>query len=796
MTAFDLKPPERDRGERLRAQTRVNGIDFVEVVNTEQTELHVHFLNLQPDLRGRLRRATLTGGETIPEIPIQAITEADWLLEAGEHPVLRLRLAGAGDYSTYTLALESDLLDPVFTRVAFRFPQRPEAWLAAAAEEAAPLLAPADWPSIDYLAKDFDSFRRALLDFSALRYPAWVERSEADFGLTFLEALCAIADDLSYMQDRIAAEAFLDTATQRRSLVRHARLVNYEPRPILAARVWLQCNVLQKGSLSPGMRVSAPTPDGDLVTFETGTGLHDRTPTPVDPVWNYGIRPYWWDEAQRILPIGATELWIEGHAYGFQPGQRVLLDTPSNIPGERACREFVRLSSMEEAVDPLFEDRPLTRIVWPQEDALRFPHDLSTTVLAGNLVPATHGVTRYEQFALDPPPDDTPPLPLAVMRIGANSTPDAPIFDILYTLRDAPLVWLDDDQTFQATSRPEIRVDQVDGATPIRWEWRRSLLDAGPFESVYTIEPVRYRRILRVNSDGTFLQIYDGDAGDSLRFGRGAFGQAPDADALFEVAYRVGGGKAGNVAAGTLTLLDTTHPDASWIRSVINPFAAEGGQEAETPEEIRRNAPCALTGRRERAVLTKDWETLLPERLSWLRQVRAAARWTGSWRTTFVSVETQTAQEMDAVQEAELRALLERCRMAAVETVVGARHEISLDLHLRVVTRPGSAHPKVQSAVLEALFAVRLPDGTPGFLRPERFGFGVSLERSALEAALQAVPDVAGVLRIAYRRAGYQAAWADLPSVVPVAHDAVLRIANDLSRPEKGLAHVMVEGRR
>jgi hypothetical protein len=38
-----------------------------------------------------------------------------------------------------------------------------------------------DLPPIDYLAKDFDSFRRALSDFSVLRYPAWQERSEADF---------------------------------------------------------------------------------------------------------------------------------------------------------------------------------------------------------------------------------------------------------------------------------------------------------------------------------------------------------------------------------------------------------------------------------------------------------------------------------------------------------------------------------------------------------------------------------------------------------------------------------------
>ena len=38
------------------------------------------------------------------------------------------------------------------------------------------------------------------------------ERSEADFGVMFLEALSALADDLSYMQDRVGAH---DVSTKR-----------------------------------------------------------------------------------------------------------------------------------------------------------------------------------------------------------------------------------------------------------------------------------------------------------------------------------------------------------------------------------------------------------------------------------------------------------------------------------------------------------------------------------------------------------------------------------------------------
>src|SRR5207249_4867388 len=124
-------------------------------------------------------------------------------------------------------------------------------------------------PPIDYLAKDYDSFRKALSDFSALRYPEWVERGEADFGVVLMEALCALADDLSYTQDRVAAEATLETATRRRSVVRHARLVDYEPRPATAARVLLQLDVVG-GPVPGGLVVRAQGPAGPAIDVAPG----------------------------------------------------------------------------------------------------------------------------------------------------------------------------------------------------------------------------------------------------------------------------------------------------------------------------------------------------------------------------------------------------------------------------------------------------------------------------------------------------------------------------------------------
>ena len=81
-------------------------------------------------------------------------------------------------------------------------------------------------PEIDYLAKDFWSFRQLILDRIALLSPGWVERNTADFGMVMVELLAYLGDYLSYYQDAIANEAYLGTARQRVSVRRHARLLD------------------------------------------------------------------------------------------------------------------------------------------------------------------------------------------------------------------------------------------------------------------------------------------------------------------------------------------------------------------------------------------------------------------------------------------------------------------------------------------------------------------------------------------------------------------------------------------
>jgi hypothetical protein len=72
-----------------------------------------------------------------------------------------------------------------------------------------------DDPPIDYTVKDYESFRRLMLDRIALVAPEWTERNPADLGVALVELVAYVADYLSYEQDAVATEAYLGTARRR-----------------------------------------------------------------------------------------------------------------------------------------------------------------------------------------------------------------------------------------------------------------------------------------------------------------------------------------------------------------------------------------------------------------------------------------------------------------------------------------------------------------------------------------------------------------------------------------------------
>ena len=107
--------------ELLKPAATLNGIDYVEVRESESARLYVHFLNRVAVIEAGLV-ATITGGDITPEVPVSALQAADWSADTDGRPVLRLTVPGRGDFSTYTLTLKpGNNLDPYFRTARFSF---------------------------------------------------------------------------------------------------------------------------------------------------------------------------------------------------------------------------------------------------------------------------------------------------------------------------------------------------------------------------------------------------------------------------------------------------------------------------------------------------------------------------------------------------------------------------------------------------------------------------------------------------------------------------------------------------
>jgi hypothetical protein len=97
-------------------------------------------------------------------------------------------------------------------------------------------------------------------------------RRDDDYSITLLDLWAAVADVLTFYQERYANEVFLRTAQQPQSLRRLAGLLGYDPRPGVAAEAQLAFTVDQGKTVQipVGLRVqSMPAQNRQPQTFET-----------------------------------------------------------------------------------------------------------------------------------------------------------------------------------------------------------------------------------------------------------------------------------------------------------------------------------------------------------------------------------------------------------------------------------------------------------------------------------------------------------------------------------------------
>jgi len=91
-------------------------------------------------------------------------------------------------------------------------------------------------PGFDFASRDYSNIRRDLLARAERTIPEWTDRDPSDFSMVLVDMWAYMGDILHYYIDRAAGESFLDTATQRESVLALANLFDYKPRNRSAAR--------------------------------------------------------------------------------------------------------------------------------------------------------------------------------------------------------------------------------------------------------------------------------------------------------------------------------------------------------------------------------------------------------------------------------------------------------------------------------------------------------------------------------------------------------------------------------
>lgn len=132
--------------------------------------------------------------------------------------------------------------------------------------------------SLDYVTKDYEGFRRLMMDLIPIKTPEWTDCSESDFGIVLLELLAHGLDVLSFYQDKSFNEAMISTAKHRRSILAICRMLGYELTQQIPARHMIKVtksadykdDVIR---IPKGTKVSTDTKIGEPVIFELDNDL-------------------------------------------------------------------------------------------------------------------------------------------------------------------------------------------------------------------------------------------------------------------------------------------------------------------------------------------------------------------------------------------------------------------------------------------------------------------------------------------------------------------------------------------
>lgn len=854
----------------ILAHPSLNGIDFVEYERRplNQHVLVVNFIKPLPNpphsnpdgaygltSPASLGLITILGGTRVVNIkPLQVTLVA---------PRLEIFVSEEGDFSDYTLALGWQLqpdgtykqqiaaLDLQFSIVSVNFKASCPTDFDCRQLEVCPPEKAVE-PVIDYLAKDYSSFRRLLIDLIPQLNPTWLERNPSDLGIALLELFAYEGDNLSYFQDAVANEIYLDTARQRVSARKHARLIDYSMHDGRNAWSFVHFKTSSTGTVPLGTkilsRITAPLrnrtslPDPVIQEADIPSESFDSDPALsqvrvfettfdllVDPL-NNEIFLHTWGNRECCLPQGTQVAYLyvlkpagpqlQAVPPALNPGDFLLLEevkgpkTGANADADPLHRQVVQLETVSPPLtDPAYRDTmpapgqlqvfqagdtalPLVQVTWRRVDALRFPMCLSAQIPEGDAL-LNVSVARGNIVLADH--GRTIEETISELKVPANKIFRLPLQNGPLTMQCQPdIVGYN-----RATAR--INTPRGDLTCPVRKAKPAiALLIDFPGILQQLWEPVP-DLLSSPESAEEFAVEVGNDGRPTVRFGDDEYGRRPAGATAIKAVYRIGNGVSGNVGAESLAHAVQPAVAPLWpsISTLRNPLPASGGVDAETNEQVRQFAPAEFRAEQFRAVVESDYSAAA-KKLPEVAGAVASFRWTGSWYTVFVGIDPRDPE--DLITEpggrthlvptfaSRVRNFLTTYKLAGYDLEIRSAEYVPLELAFELCVKPDYFRGDVVEAVRQALSNTVNSDGSLGFFHPDRFTFAQNVFLSTIYAAIEAVQGVESAFVTIFRRFGKSDNGELGTGILPIGPWEIARLDNDPGFQENGVLRITAGG--
>ncbi|MFF4330486.1 putative baseplate assembly protein [Streptomyces sp. NPDC048387] len=576
------------------------------------------------------------------------------------------------------------------------------------------------------------------------RAPEWTDHNVSDPGVTLIETFAYLVDQLLYRLNRVPDKnylAFLDLLG-----------IQLFPPSAAVADVdfWLSAPQPETVTLPAGTEVttaageSDPQTDTEAVVFATTDDLR-IVPSELTRLVT---APRTGDVTDRTGAL-AEGLDIRCFQAAPEPGDALLFGLPTAVP---RCVVAVRLDSRVEGVGVDPRQPPL---VWEAWDGGRWQRCETGDDTTG-------GLNRPGEVIVYVPAGHTASL-ISGVRAGwlrcrvTEAEPGQPFYSESPTVREAEVFTVGGTmavehaervadvplgasegvagQTFRLGRPPVL----LDGEPPVvevssaegwqRWEVVEHFGRSGPED--------RHVRVDATNGEFLFPPVLR-EADGTLR----PCGAVPPKGSQVRVArYRTGGGPAGNVSRGAISVLRSSVP---YVARVVNREAARGGVAGESIDNAKLRAPQTLR-MQERAVTAEDYEIIACQAAPSVRRVRCLPDRDGGGGPGAVRVLVVPDAVADEGDRLRFEQLIPSDQvLTAVTTALDERRLIGTRLIVEppvyqgvtVVARlsaPEADADRVRDAALSALFRHLNPlrggpDGTGWpFGRPVQYGevFGV-----------------------------------------------------------------------